>query len=108
MNDYYRGYVPSYLSGGSNTNIVWVMGQEGAKAYPIMPGRTLLLMDSENAKFYIKSTDMNGYTTMRTFSFVEELPVAAEPVENTNNYITREQLEEILAARLPEKPKSLL
>jgi hypothetical protein len=51
---------------------------------------------------------MNGYTTMRTFTFVEELPVAAEPVENTTNYITREQLEEILAARLPEKPKSLL
>lgn len=117
-NDYYnsypyRGYSPSYLSGAANSNICWVMGLESAKAYPTMPGRTILLMDSESPKFYIKTMDNNGYASIKTYNFQEE--VAVEPASSTADYITREQLEAILAERLSnispsatEKSKNLL
>jgi len=50
-NAYYtRAQVPS-------NNILWVQGIEGAKAQQILPGNTLLLLDSEQDRFYIKSCD---------------------------------------------------
>lgn len=97
---YQAGYAPSYLSTmgmqrnpnpASNSNIVWTMGLESAKAYPLLPGKTLMLMDSESPKFYIKSVDNNGYATIKAYSFHEEQPTSA-PV-NTQQYVTQEQLE---------------
>lgn len=41
----------------SGSGIIWVQGEEGAKAYMVAPGNSVLLMDSENSAFYIKSTD---------------------------------------------------
>lgn len=40
--------------------IIWVQGEEGAKAYMVAAGNSVLLMDSENSTFYIKSTDASG------------------------------------------------
>lgn len=99
------GYAPSYLStmggrtsGGTNTNIVWTMGIESAKAYPLLPGRTLLLMDSESPKFYIKTVDNNGYAAIRAYAFHEEQPTTAPVTNDTSKFVTQEQLEAALAA----------
>jgi hypothetical protein len=100
MNNEYYGYAPSYLASrqpANTTNIMWTMGLEGAKAYPIAPGRTILLMDSECAKFYIKTMDANGFATLRTFTFAEEEQVASHP-----DYVTKEQLEASIAAVLEQ------
>lgn len=100
---YQGGYTPSYLSTigmsrmtpgntpTNNSNIVWTMGLESAKAYPLLPGKTLMLMDSESPKFYIKSVDNNGYATIKAYSFHEEQPVNAPT--NTQQFVTQEQLE---------------
>jgi hypothetical protein len=37
----------------------------------VNPGATVLLMDSENQRFYVKSADMNGMPAMRTFQYTE-------------------------------------
>ena len=49
----------------------WVQGEAGAKSWYITPGSTVLLMDSENQRFYLKSADMNGVPAMRTFEYSE-------------------------------------
>jgi hypothetical protein len=49
----------------------WVQGEAGAKSWYITPGSTVLLMDSENQRFYLKSADMNGVPAMRTFEYTE-------------------------------------
>lgn len=91
------GYAPSYLStqmpqtSNNNTNIVWTMGLESAKAYPLFPGRTIMLMDSENPRFFIKSVDNNGYATLKAYTFQEE--PTSQPAAPTNNFITKEQLD---------------
>ena len=46
---------PQNNGGGLN----WVQGEAGAKAYPVAPNTSILLMDSEESVFYIKATD-NG------------------------------------------------
>jgi hypothetical protein len=44
----------------SNSGILWVQGEQAAKAYPIGAGQSVLLMDSEDSLMYIKSTDQSG------------------------------------------------
>ncbi len=46
-----------YLKGG---NPIWVQGEEGAKAFMVAPGNSVMLMDSENTVFYLKSSDQSG------------------------------------------------
>lgn len=56
----------------ASTGIIWVQGEEGAKGYLVAPGENRLLMDSENATFYIKSTDASGMPMpLRIFDYTE-------------------------------------
>ena len=51
-------------------SIIWVQGEEGAKAYMVAAGNSVLLMDSENSAFYIKSTDASGMPLpLRVFDY---------------------------------------
>lgn len=96
------GYMPSYLStvapqNTNNTNIVWTMGLESAKAYPLFPGRTLMLMDSESPRFFIKSVDNNGYATLKAYTFQEESISQPSTNNSGSNYVTKEQLDQAMA-----------
>lgn len=93
-----RGYVPSYLASTNpnpSTNIIWTMGAESAKAYPVAPGRTIMLMDSESPTFFIKAVDSNGFATMKSFSFVEEVPAAVQE-PSAAKFVTTEQFQEAI------------
>ena len=86
-----------------SSSIVWVQGEAGAKAYPIAPSTTMLLMDSEGEQFYIKSTDASGMPQpLRTFHYKE---VVSQPEQsynqpaqisfNPNEYTRREDFERL-------------
>ena len=47
---------PTAQTAQATPSIIWVQGEEGAKAYMVAAGNSVLLMDSENSAFYIKST----------------------------------------------------
>lgn len=78
-----------------SSNMFWVQGESGAKAYPVAPGNTVLLMDSENQVFYIKHVDaVTGMPQpLRIFTFKENIPEPA--VEASHDYVTREEFEEL-------------
>lgn len=90
QNNYYmRPQLPS-------NNILWVQGIEGAKAQQILPGNTLLLLDSEQDRFYIKACDQYGICLpLKTYKFEEivevtqpEIAVQAAPAQDlSNSYI---------------------
>ena len=71
------------------TNINYVQGEAGAKAYPIANGYTMFLMDAEDQKFYIKQCDAMGMPSMRKFRFEEE----KDPVPEKNEYVTKADFE---------------
>lgn len=83
--------------------ITWVTGIEGAKAYPVAPGSTLLLMDSDGATFYMKSADISGMPLpLRIFDFKERdaMPKAEAPQAD---WMTRlDALEKKVAAMAKE------
>lgn len=53
------------------TGLNWVQGESGAKSWFVTPGSTVLLMDSEAMRFYLKTADANGLPSMRTFEYTE-------------------------------------
>ena len=45
----------------------FVNGIEGAKAFPLMPNQTMLLMDADNPILYKKTSDVMGKSTLDYF-----------------------------------------
>ena len=99
MDQFYRSpygfpQVPVTPVQNRQNGIIWVQGEEGARAYMIPPNSTAMMLDSDNeGKFYIKTTDNIGMSNLRTFSFKEVIDL--QPVENTDKYATKADLQEI-------------
>lgn len=78
---------------------LWVQGEAGAKAYPVAPGSSVILMDSENNVFYIKSADQSGMPMMRTFDYVERTVSHNQPVQAAMpmqaEFVTRAEFEDL-------------
>ena len=97
------------------SNPIWVQGEEGAKAFMVAPGSSVMLMDSENTVFYLKSSDQSGMPLpLRIFDYTERTSNQPKqppaPQFDPSQFITRDELENILAERLkkptrPTKPK---
>lgn len=67
----------------AGTGIQWVQGEAGAKAYWVAPGASVMLMDSEEPRFYIKSADGAGMPMpLRIFDYTERQQ-AQQPVMPT-------------------------
>ncbi len=114
--NYYQGYQPNYgymppmqdqlaqlrqnqyqPPQQANNGINWVQGEEGAKGYLVAAGSSVLLMDSENSAFYIKSTDASGMPLpLRIFDYTERTAqkAAFAPAETPGvEYVTRQEFD---------------
>ena len=81
--------MPQPQSSGLN----WCQGVTGAKAWYVPAGQTVLLMDSEDQKFYIKQTDTAGMPMpLRTFTYTE---THASERTDAPVYATKEEVEEL-------------
>ena len=86
-----------------NNGLIWVQGEMGAKSYLVAPNTTVLLMDSEQQRFYLKSSDASGMPLpLRVFEYTEKAqnaPKAAseEKTMDLSSYATKAEIEPILA-----------
>lgn len=95
------------MSQQGNSGLIWVQGEAGAKSFLVAPGNTVMLMDSEGERFYLKSADASGMPMpLRIFEYKERTeasspafsaPVAAQNV-NLDNFVTREEFEQRMAS----------
>lgn len=84
-----------------NQGLLWVSGEVGAKSYLVAPNSTVLLMDSDSSRFYLKSADNAGMPSLRIFEYSEvtslphNTPQAPNLDENVLNdkFVTREEYE---------------
>ena len=101
------------------SGITWVDGVSSAKAYPVANGTSILLMDSNENAFYIKSADQSGMPSIRIFDYSERViqntqPQAAPTQEHIeeapeidlSRYVTKEELTKV-AADIEKKIESL-
>lgn len=76
-----------------HNGVIWVQGEVGARAYPVEPGRSVMLLDSDESRFYIKSADASGMPLpLRVFSYTEE--VATQSRDDSSRYVTREEFDQ--------------
>ena len=84
-----------------NQGLLWVSGEVGAKSYLVAPNSTVLLMDSDAQRFYLKSADNAGMPSLRIFEYKEVTNAPTTSVnapnfdENVLNdkFVTREEYE---------------
>lgn len=85
-----------------SSGLTWVQGEAGAKSWPVAPGQSVMLMDSESTRFYIKTADASGMPLpLRVFDYQEitqgasvTVPMAAqEPQSHRGEYVSREEFE---------------
>lgn len=102
-------------------SLIWVQGETGAKSYLVAPNATVMLMDSEGERFYLKSADASGMPLpLRIFDYKERsaIPqqvaggsVSAEQF-NPDRFVTREEFDELKASissqPTPKKTKNNL
>lgn len=91
----------------TNNGLVWVQGEVAAKSYPVAPNCTVMLMDSEGERFYLKSADSSGMPLpLRIFDYNERQNTPTSDFkaptsdfsELDGKYITREEFERRMAS----------
>ena len=101
-NNYFGGYSPPQQffqqfqqpqpQQNNSVSVVTVQGEAGARIYPVAAGNTVLLIDFDSKKFWLKSTDLNGMPSrFAAFSFTEEI----KPANDTDNFISRNEFNEL-------------
>ena len=73
----------------NNNGLIWVQGETGAKSYLVAPNTTVMLMDSESQRFFLKSSDASGMPQpLRIFEYHETTQNALKtpPAEQTVDY----------------------
>lgn len=86
----------------TNQGLLWVQGEAAARSYLVAPNSTVLLMDSDASRFYLKSADNAGMPSLRTFEYAEITGNTAQPVQNVPEnldakYVTREEYNNLQA-----------
>ena len=95
-----------------NNGLVWVQGEAGAKSFLVAPGCTVMLMDSEGERFYLKSADSSGMPLpLRVFEYKERTETAQQTAGGSvaafddldNKFVTRDEFERRMASIAPQK-----
>ncbi len=87
--------MPSNAQTQTSNQITWVQGENAAKSFPVGAGQSVLLMDSEESVFYIKSVDTSGMPQpLRIFDYSERKSSNGEPKKtneatNTEEYVSK-------------------
>jgi hypothetical protein len=89
--------VPQQQVQPQNNGIIWVQGEQAAKGYPVAPNQSVLLMDSEQSAFYIKSADNAGMPQpLRIFDYSERKAEQIPTQQPEHNFVTHTEFEEKL------------
>lgn len=96
MNQYSNGNQTSI-----NTNLIWVQGIEGAKAFMLASGDKVILLDSEiENRAYIKIADELGATKLRRFDLTEIFD--QDCPNQLNEYVRKDELQSLIMSMLPQ------
>ena len=70
-------------------NVRSVHGRAGVDQIIVPAGHRVLLMDADDAVFYVKETDMRGLSVVQAYTFAEQMAAS------TPTYVTQDQFDEL-------------
>ena len=67
----YQQQMPPYGMQGTapTSDLIWVLNENEASSYPVMPGNTVTLWDKNTPTIYIKSVNAQGVPSMEILDF---------------------------------------
>lgn len=85
-----------------SSSLAWAIGEEGAKAYPVIPGNKVAIFDSTAPVVYIKEVGLDGRPLdMEIYDMVKREPSKNKPEPETidlSGFITRDEITELIAS----------
>ena len=106
-NNFYSGpsYQPQSVATVPQTQntFAWIQGEEAAKAYPVVPGNTVVLIDSDKPIMYMKTTDLSGRPQPMQIRYLvskeeyEKLQNGSSFSQNEDKYVTKEAFEKYVS-----------
>lgn len=102
---YYPTYQPQTYSNQPSVSpqntFVWVSGEQAARSYPVAPGATVLMMDSDASTFYIKKADASGRPfPLEIYDFVRRDETPATAAGTNQNFVKMEELDGIIEEKV--------
>lgn len=102
----------SQFNSQAQNNIIWVKGKENARSMQLKPNSTVILMDSQSGRFYIKTTDDIGLGKLRVFTYTEQLDEEDGQKQNSShidlsNYVTKEEFDNKIKEILKNNEQSV-
>ncbi len=84
----------------TNQGLLWVQGEAAARSYLVAPNSTVLLMDSDTSRFYIKSADNAGMPSLKVFEYSEvsqNAPKYSNSAQTNldDKYVTRKEYDDL-------------
>lgn len=87
---------PQINEQNDSVGFIWVQGREGAKAYPVAPNKTVLLLDSENPYIYKKQTDKDGKPIeFKCYKLVEQTESEESNDFHSVEYATKDDIDKL-------------
>lgn len=102
----YSMTVPTQTPQPTSMNIqpntfVWVSGEQAARSYPIAPGATVLMMDSEAQTFYIKKADSSGRPfPLEIYDFAPRAMQQQAAPQAESNFVKMEDIDRIVEEKV--------
>lgn len=87
-------------------NLIFV-SEEEARAYILPPSSRMILMDKDQPRFFIKSTDQYGQSTLTPYVFTTPAPPPLPADTDPQQYVTREEFESFKASLAPPTPQEV-
>ena len=116
----YQAPMQTNLSPMQPTNdMLFVLNENEASAYPVAPNNSVVLWDKNNKTFYIKTANAQGIPSMQIYDFTERIENPSKtPAEHTctcgEKFATKEQINALegkiddITAKYEELSKSIV
>ena len=109
-NNYFPNYMPQYYAptqyqnsptqtSQTQSGIIWVQGEAGAKSYLVAPNTTVQLWDSEAQVIYLKSADASGMPSMKIIDYTirnaapSSTLTQAQQAQQVVDYVTKDEFD---------------
>ena len=86
----------------SQNTFVWVQGEDAAMKFPVAPGNTVVLIDSDKPVMYMKTTDLSGRPQPMEIRYLvnkedyEKIQNGGNFSSNSDEYVTKAVFEKYI------------
>lgn len=92
------------VSQSNASNIQWVQGESGALAFPVGPGQTVILLDSDDPVAYKKSADETGKPLhMEIYDLVKRVTTPTVPTFNSDEYVKKNDIKSMITELIEQE-----